>query len=140
MRDTRQGVGRRAAPKLRCLATDRPTDSRARRRMTTAGSADARRDELVERLFGSALGAMDLLCVYLGDRLGLYKALADTGPSTSAELAHEAGVNERYAREWLEQQAMTGILEAVDPDATDAERRYALPTGHDEVLLDGDSL
>ena len=95
--------------------------------MTSAGSADARRDELVERLFGSALGALDLLCVYLGDRLGLYKALADTGPSTSAELAGEARVNERYAREWLEQQAMTGILEAVDPDATDAERRYALP-------------
>jgi SAM-dependent methyltransferase len=108
--------------------------------MTTASSADVRRDELVERLFGSALGAFDLLCVYLGDRLGLYKALAHSGPSTSAELASEAGVNERYAREWLEQQAMTGILEAVDPNATDAERRYALPTGYDEVLLDGDSL
>jgi 2-polyprenyl-3-methyl-5-hydroxy-6-metoxy-1,4-benzoquinol methylase len=108
--------------------------------MTTASSADARRDELVERLFGSALGALDLLCVYLGDRLGLYTALADRGPSTSAELASEAGVSERYAREWLEQQAMTGILEAVDPNATDSERRYALPTGHDEVLLDGDSL
>ena len=77
--------------------------------MTTAGSVDARRDELVERLFGSALGALDLLCVYLGDRLGLYKALADAGPSSSAELASAAGVNERYAREWLEQQAMTGI-------------------------------
>jgi SAM-dependent methyltransferase len=108
--------------------------------MTTASSADVRRDELVERLFGSALGAMDLLCVYLGDRLGLYKALAHSGPSTSSELASEAGVNERYAREWLEQQAMAGILEAVDQSATDAERRYALPTGHDEVLLDGDSL
>ncbi len=108
--------------------------------MTTASSADARRDELVERLFGSALGAMDLLCVYLGDRLGLYRALADAGPSTSAELASAAGVNERYAREWLEQQAMTGILEAVDPNASDAERRYAVPAGHDEVLLDGGSL
>jgi SAM-dependent methyltransferase len=108
--------------------------------MTTASSADARRDELVERLFGSALGAMDLLCVYLGDRLGLYRALADTGPSTSAELASAAGVNERYAREWLEQQALAGILEAIDPDASDAERRYAVPAGHDEVLLDAGSL
>jgi SAM-dependent methyltransferase len=108
--------------------------------MTTAGSTDARRDELVERLFGSALGAMDLLCVYLGDRLGMYRALADTGPSTSADLASVAGVKERYAREWLEQQAMTGILEAVDAEASDAERRYALPAGHDEVLLDGGSL
>jgi SAM-dependent methyltransferase len=108
--------------------------------MTTARPAEARRDELVERLFGSALGALDLLCVYLGDRLGLYKALADAGPSTSAELASAAGVNERYAREWLEQQAMTGILEAVDPDASDAERLYAIPAGHDEVLLDAHSL
>jgi SAM-dependent methyltransferase len=108
--------------------------------MATVRSADTRRDELVERLFGSALGAMDLLCVYLGDRLGMYKALADEGPSTSAELASAAGVNERYAREWLEQQAMTGILEAVDSGASDAERRYAMPGGHDEVLLDGGSL
>jgi hypothetical protein len=91
-------------------------DERVRYRMTTASTADARRDELVERLFGSALGAMDLLCVYVGDRLGLYGALADTGPSTPAELATVAGVNERYAREWLEQQALAGILEAVEPE------------------------
>ena len=108
--------------------------------MTTERSADHRRDELVERLFGSALGATDLLCVYLGDRLGMYRALVDTGPSTSAELASVAGVNERYAREWLEQQAMAGILEAVDPSASDAERRYAVPAGHEEVLLEGGSL
>jgi 2-polyprenyl-3-methyl-5-hydroxy-6-metoxy-1,4-benzoquinol methylase len=108
--------------------------------MTTTGPADARRDDLVERLFGSALGAVDLLCVYMGDRLGMYRALADRGPSTSAELASEVGVNERYAREWLEQQAMSGILEAVDADTSDAERRYAVPAGHDEVLLDGGSL
>jgi 2-polyprenyl-3-methyl-5-hydroxy-6-metoxy-1,4-benzoquinol methylase len=116
------------------------TDSKARPSVATASSAEARRDELVERLFGSALGALDLLCVYLGDRLGMYKAIADAGPSTSADLASAAGVNERYAREWLEQQAMAGILEAVDPDALDAERRYALPAGHDEVLLDADSV
>jgi hypothetical protein len=108
--------------------------------MTTASSADTRRGELVERFVGSALGAMDLLCVYLGDRLGMYRALAETGPSTSAELASAAGVNERYAREWLEQQAMAGILDAMNPHASDAERRYAVPAGHDEVLLDGSSL
>jgi 2-polyprenyl-3-methyl-5-hydroxy-6-metoxy-1,4-benzoquinol methylase len=83
---------------------------------------------------------MDLLCVYLGDRLGMYRALADTGPSTSAELASVAGVNERYAREWLEQQVMAGILEAVDPNASDTERRYVVPAGHEEVLLEGGSL
>jgi SAM-dependent methyltransferase len=108
--------------------------------MTTPTSTDTRRDELVARLFGSALGAMDLLCVYLGDRLGMYRALADEGPSTSAELASVAGVNERYTREWLEQQAMAGILETQDAGAPDAERRYAIPAGHDEVLLEADSL
>lgn len=103
-------------------------------------SAEDRRDALVERMFGHALGAMDLLCVYLGDRLGLYAALSEQGPSTPRELAVAADVAERYAREWLEQQAMAGIVEADDPDAADAERRYSLPAGHDEVLLDPGSL
>src|SRR4029077_18656277 len=49
-------------------------------------------------------------------------------------------VNERYAREWLEQQAMAGILDAVNPETSDAQRRYTVPAGHDEVLLDADSL
>ncbi|MGZ6694469.1 MAG: SAM-dependent methyltransferase [Solirubrobacteraceae bacterium] len=108
--------------------------------MTAAASVQSRRDELVERLVGDALGAANLLCVYLGDQLGLYRALADRGAATAAELSAAAGVAERYAREWLEQQAMAGILETPDPDAPDAERHYALPAGHDEVLLDASSL
>ena len=96
--------------------------------------ASERRDALVERLFGSTLGAMDVLSVYLGVRLGLYRALADRGASSSEELAAAAGLNERYVREWLEQQATTGILEVDD------ERRYTLPPGHDEALLDETSL
>jgi SAM-dependent methyltransferase len=108
--------------------------------MTTATSAEARRDELVGRLFGSTMGALDLLCVYVGDRLGMYRALADAGSATPAELASVAGVNERYAREWLEQQAMAGILETEDSSASDAVRRYVVPAGHEEVLLDAGSL
>jgi 2-polyprenyl-3-methyl-5-hydroxy-6-metoxy-1,4-benzoquinol methylase len=49
-------------------------------------------------------------------------------------------VHERYAREWLEQQTVSGILEAENPEAPEAERRYRLPPGHDEVLLDESSL
>jgi 2-polyprenyl-3-methyl-5-hydroxy-6-metoxy-1,4-benzoquinol methylase len=108
--------------------------------MMTTGTADARRDQLVERLFGSALGALDLFCIYVGDRLGMYRALVQTGPATSTELASTVGVHERYAREWLEQQAMAGILETQNPTASDAERRYTVPAGHDEVLLDVGSL
>src|SRR5205809_404075 len=110
--------------------------------MTTAISADTSAGALSERLFGNALGAVDLFCVYLGDRLALYRVLADVGPSTADELAGAAAVNARYAREWLEQQAMSGVLdvvEVVEVSGTDAERRYALPAGHQEVLLDRDS-
>ena len=100
----------------------------------------ARRDALAGRIFQSVLGAMDLFNLYLGDRLGLYRALADGGPATSGELAARAGIAERYAREWLEQQAVGGMLEVDDAEQDATVRRYSLPTGHDEVLLDQDSL
>lgn len=103
-------------------------------------SAAERRDALVGRLFQAVLGSMDLFNLYLGDRLGLYRALAEGGPATSAELAARAGIHERYAREWLEQQAVGSILDVDDPSLDADARRYSLPSGHDEVLLDHDSL
>lgn len=103
--------------------------------MATVTTAEERRDALVERLFEAALGAFDLLTVYLGDRLGLYAALREHGACTSAELAAAAGIHERYAREWLEQQALSGILEVDDAGAEAEARRYSLPEGHDEALL-----
>lgn len=99
----------------------------------------AQRDALVERVFGAMVGAMDLLSIYLGDRLGYYVALA-TGPLTSTELAARTGTHERYAREWLEQQAVTGILQVEDTGADAAHRRFRLPAGHVEPLTDPDSL
>jgi 2-polyprenyl-3-methyl-5-hydroxy-6-metoxy-1,4-benzoquinol methylase len=107
--------------------------------MGTVADSTERRDALVGRLFMNAVGAFDLFSVYLGSRLGLYRALADKGPLTSAELADAAGVHERYAREWLEHQAASDLLEAeTDPDG--AERRFSLPAGHEEALLDESSL
>ena len=102
--------------------------------------ATARRDSLVERLFEATIGTWDLLAVYLGDRLGLYRALADGGALAPAELAAASGTHERYVREWLEQQAGSGILEVQDASASALERRYSLPAGHDEALLDESSL
>jgi SAM-dependent methyltransferase len=99
-----------------------------------------RRDALIDRLGAAILGTMDLFNLYLGDRLGLYRALAEGGPATSADLAVRAGIAERYAREWLEQQTVSAILTVDDANQPAAERRYALPAGHDEVLLDSDSL
>ena len=101
---------------------------------------EERREALVRKLSSDAIGALDLLCVYIGDRLGLYRALAGRGALTSTELAAASGVHERYAREWLEQQTVSAILETENPDAPDHERRYRLPPGHDEVLVDEASL
>jgi len=92
---------------------------------------------LTDRLFSSALGALDLAGVYLGDRLGLYRTLTDTGPATAAELASRAGIDARYAREWLEQQAVTGILEA---DTLNGETRFSLPETHRAALVEPESL
>jgi 2-polyprenyl-3-methyl-5-hydroxy-6-metoxy-1,4-benzoquinol methylase len=108
--------------------------------VATSTDVDQRRDALVERLFEATLGAMDLLAVYLGDRLGLYRALADRGALTADELAEATGTHHRYVREWLEQQATSGILEVDDVAAGERERRYSLPPGHDEALLDETSL
>ncbi|MEU7990748.1 class I SAM-dependent methyltransferase [Streptosporangium canum] len=91
-------------------------------------------EEFAERLLRSALGAFEVLSVHLGDRLGWYRALAGHGPATAAELTARAGGHERYAREWLEQQAACGIL-TVGEDG-----RFTLPEGAAEVLTDESSL
>jgi 2-polyprenyl-3-methyl-5-hydroxy-6-metoxy-1,4-benzoquinol methylase len=106
--------------------------------MASAADATERRDALVERLSLDAIGAFDLFSVHIGERLGLYRALADKGPLTSSELAEAAGIHERYAREWLEQQAASDIL-AAEGDV-EGSRRFRLPEGHDEALLDVSSL
>jgi 2-polyprenyl-3-methyl-5-hydroxy-6-metoxy-1,4-benzoquinol methylase len=103
-------------------------------------ASDARRDALVERLFMAAVGTWDVLGVYIGDRLGLYRTLAERGPSTSAELAQAASLNERYVREWLEHQTSSAILELEEAGTDAAARRYLLPPGHDEALVDDASL
>jgi 2-polyprenyl-3-methyl-5-hydroxy-6-metoxy-1,4-benzoquinol methylase len=105
--------------------------------MATAAGATERRDTLVGRLFTDAIGAFDLFSVYVGHTLGLYRALAENGPLTPAELATAAGIHERYAREWLEQQAASSFL---DVEGEGDEQRFRLPEGHDEALLDASSL
>src|SRR5262245_32147517 len=100
---------------------------------------DAARDAFAGRLGEMVLATMETQTVYLGERLGLYRSLANGGPATPAELAIRTGTNERYIREWLEQQATAGILAVDDPAKAAGDRRYALPSGHAEVLLDAES-
>ncbi|BEL12233.1 class I SAM-dependent methyltransferase [Actinoplanes sichuanensis] len=86
--------------------------------------------DLATRLFDALIGAAELLTVQLGRELGLYTALRD-GPHDPAGLAKAAGIDERYAREWLEQQAAAGFL-TVDSGV------FTLPPGTAAVLLDED--
>jgi len=99
----------------------------------------AERDALGERIFEQLLVSTELLTVDLGLRTGLYEALRHLGTANPAELAQAAGIHVRYAREWLEQQAVAGYLQVVSQSDDDAERRYLLPPGHAEALLDPDS-
>jgi SAM-dependent methyltransferase len=99
--------------------------------MTTATD---RADALAERLTAATLGALELYSVFLGTELGLYATLETDGGATPGELAARAGIAPRYAREWLEQQAVAGLLD-VSPGP---ERRYALPADHARVLAHAD--
>lgn len=101
--------------------------------MTTQTSAD----ELVTRLFDASLGMLDLMNIYLGHRLGYYQSLhASPDGLTPKELAISAGTNSRYAREWLEQQGASGLLELREPSDDPDSRRFAMPGHAAEVLVD----
>lgn len=96
-------------------------------------------EAFAERLVTQFIDGMEMLSIYIGQRLGLYQAL-DTAPgSTPDALAEAAGIHRRYAREWLEQQATAGVLTTAAADAAPYERRYRIPAAHRPVLLDVDS-
>jgi hypothetical protein len=105
--------------------------------MAATPTPTSARDALVERLFEGVLGMTDVYTVSMGDRLGIYQALAN-GKSTEAEIAAATNTNRRYLREWLEQQVVAGLLEVDDASKPAEERRYRLPDGHAEVLVERD--
>jgi SAM-dependent methyltransferase len=98
-----------------------------------------RRDALAGRLGDATNAVFDLYSIYLGERLGFYGELAGRGPLSAGELAGRTATDPRQVREWLEQQAITGILD-VASDGSPDERRFGLPAGHAEVLVDRASL
>lgn len=95
-----------------------------------------RAEALAGRLFESLVAFQDLGSVYLGDRLGLYRSLAADGAATSIELAARMGLAERYVREWLEHQAVTGILEVEQESDSFTDRAFRLPAAFAPVLVD----
>ncbi len=90
-------------------------------------------DAFADRVFASALGAIEIYSIHIGTELGLYEKLSDAVPITAAELAASAGIAERYTREWLEQQATAGILTV---DQSQDAPRFTLPREHAEVLAE----
>ncbi|MGW0178682.1 class I SAM-dependent methyltransferase [Nocardia sp. NPDC003345] len=94
---------------------------------------------VADRIFHAVLGAVDMFAIYLGDRLGWYHSLAADGPATAGQLAGRTATHPRYAREWLEQQAVTGLL-AVHRDGPAEERMFAISPATAEVLTDPHSL
>jgi 2-polyprenyl-3-methyl-5-hydroxy-6-metoxy-1,4-benzoquinol methylase len=101
--------------------------------MTTMND-HTRLDRLVERVFGDFAAAMTLPLVRLGDRLGLYQALAALGPVSPGDLARRCGLPEPVVHEWLANQAAAGY---VDVDADDG--RFEMNPQQRAVFVDEDS-
>ncbi|QKJ18403.1 class I SAM-dependent methyltransferase [Microbacterium hominis] len=97
-------------------------------------------DAFADRVQSAALGWIDLMSIHLGSQLGWYRALAQAGPLDADELAAATGTHPRYAREWLEQQAATGLLRVAEPGDAPGPARFVLPPAAAEVLTDGTSL
>jgi len=88
----------------------------------------------VLKAFGDIGGALTASLVVIGDKLGLYRALAAAGPLTPAELAKRTETAERYVREWCNAQAASGYI-GYDPKTS----RYNLPEAHVAALTDESS-
>ncbi len=95
---------------------------------------EAKLNDFVNKCVGDIGSTMSSILVVIGDRLGLWKALAKEGPMTSAELAKRTETSERYIREWANAQASAGYL-TYDPKTT----RFTLPPEQAEVLANESS-
>src|SRR5512144_377438 len=130
--------GRPAARREQAMSssvTETVTDTVTETVLATDTATDPR-EALAERLIEAMVGSLEAHSVFLGVELGLYAVLRESGPCTSAQLAERGGIHERYAREWLEQQAAAGLV-SVD-EGGDA-MTFTLPQPHAEVLVDADS-
>jgi len=96
--------------------------------------SEAERDQTRElaRQVGVDFGAtLTVALAYIGDRLGIFRAIAENGAMTSAELAHRTGLNERYLREWASTMTAAGYI-----DYNPSDRKFALNQAQRTVLLD----
>ncbi len=102
--------------------------------MATAGIDEAKLEQFMGQFVGDFGAAMTAPLVMIGDKLGLYKAMADSEPVTPAQLAERTECRERYIREWLCQQAASGYVEYDAADGT-----FRLPPEQAMALADENS-
>lgn len=102
----------------------------------TTAELDGQIESIGETLFAAALGTAELTIAWLGRALGLYAGLRGEAGLTAGELANKTAVDERYAQEWLEHQAVARVLSVDDPARPASDRRYTLPEAHAIALLD----
>jgi SAM-dependent methyltransferase len=88
-------------------------------------------DHFMGKVLSDFGGAASAILTYIGDRLGLYRAMFDFGkPITSQELANNTGTSERYIREWLANQAAGGYI-----TYDSSSKRFTLPIEHAQALV-----
>ena len=125
------GVGKHAhaGGQMTASMADRMHGQATRRAATTSPGANIGRR-----------GNADLLTVYLGDRLGLYRALSSRGRRRAAELAARAGTASATPASGSSSRPPAASWTSTTPPPAAEHRRYALPAGHAEVLTERDSL
>jgi len=95
------------------------------------------RDAFQERFTGMAIESLEAASIYIGTQLGYYAVLFELGPLSASELAQRTGTHERYTREWLEQQTISGIVELA-PESVELPgelRQFLLPEAHRDLLV-----
>jgi 2-polyprenyl-3-methyl-5-hydroxy-6-metoxy-1,4-benzoquinol methylase len=112
--------------------------------MSTPHTAPTIDEAKLNAFMGKAVGdmgaAMHSVLLLIGDRLGLYKAMADSKPVTSAELASRTGTHERYVREWLNANAASGYITydaAAGTWTLPPEQSFALAVENSPAYLPG---
>src|ERR1700749_3050666 len=101
---------------------------------------EAKLNEFMGRAVGDMGAAMHAVLILLGDRLGLYKGMADSQPVTPAELASRTGTHERYVREWLNANAASGYVTYNAAEGTytlPPEQAFALAVDNSPAYLPG---
>ncbi|HLS67730.1 MAG TPA: class I SAM-dependent methyltransferase [Kiloniellales bacterium] len=95
--------------------------------------SEERLNDFLGKMLNDVGAAMNASLLLLGDKLGLYKALAEGGSMTSADLAKETDTDERYLREWLAAQAASGYV-TYDP----ANESFSMQPEQAAVLAEED--